>query len=71
MLGTLYLRGDHIAAARTGEIGAAVEHPVIEPACGDVVAVPGVGTRGVAGDQIVYFQAILDRLAVSSGRVVE
>jgi hypothetical protein len=56
----LHLGGEGFAPARAREVFAAVEHAVLHPAGGDVLAAAGVGAGRVAGDQVVDFEPVLD-----------
>src|SRR5262249_4593008 len=60
VLGTLHLFGEGVAPARARERLAAVEHAILDPAGGDVLAAAGIGAGRMAGDQIVDFEPIFD-----------
>src|SRR6516164_8814841 len=60
VVGAEHLIGNAVAAARAGEILAAVEHPVFHPTRCDMVVARGVGAGRVAGDQVVDLEPVFD-----------
>src|SRR5262252_4627191 len=60
VVGAEHLIGNAVAAARAGEILAAVEYPVFHPTRRDMVVARGVGAGRVAGDQVVDFEPVFD-----------
>src|SRR5580704_6199202 len=61
MTGTLEVCADRLVAAAPGQIGAAVEHPVVRIGGFGIIVGAGIGARRMAGDQIIDFEAVFDR----------
>ena len=53
--------GDRRPPGRPGKLGAAVEHAVLGPHRGGILARAGIGARRVARDQIVDVEPVLDQ----------
>src|SRR5262249_34152230 len=54
------LFGNAVAAARAGEILAAVEHPIFPPTRRDMIVARGIGAGRVAGDEVVDLEPVFD-----------